>query len=387
MNKLSDFIQPINESFIDFINQLPKTTLGKNMSVHFFNTNIELVPNSIALIGVPEDRTSINNQGCGENFNAIREKFYQLHLGNWKTPIYDLGDISKGNTFKDTEIAVQEVLLYLIKKKLIPIILGGSQALTYASYRTFDSLEQKVNLTVVDAKFDLGTIESRIDSQSYLTKIVMDQPNNLFNFTNIGYQTFLNSPEEIGLLNTLLFDTYRLGDVKNDLELVEPTLRDTDVLSIDLGSIRKTDAPANNNGQISGFIADDICKITRYAGLSDKLKVLGVYEYNPHKDREDITAELVAQMIWYFIEGVNLRSYEFPSNNLKGFKKYMVMIADDTLQFYKSDKSGRWWMEISLKENNKTKRQTLIPCTYADYLTANKQEIPERWYVNRKKID
>lgn len=386
MNTISDFIQPIDEAFADFIGELPKTSLGSKIFVNYSNRLIDLIPNSVVIISVPEERTAINNNGCGKDIDTIRKEFYQLYVGNWKTKIYDLGAIKLGETFKDTEAALKEVLLFLIRQKMLPIILGGSQALTYASYRAFDSLEQKVNLTTVDAKFDLGSIESEIDSHSYLTKIIMDKPTNLFNFTNIGYQTFLNSQEEIGLLKTLLFDSYRLGDVKNDIELVEPTLRDTDVLSIDIGSVKKIDAPGNNNSQISGFTADEICTITRYAGLSDKLKVLGIYEYNSQKDNRKQTAELIAQMLWYFIEGVNLRSYEFPSSNLNNFKKYMVMVDEDTLQFYKSDLSGRWWMEINVKENNKTKRQTLIPCTYKDYLTASSQEVPERWYANRKKI-
>jgi len=387
MNNIFDFIQPIKESFVDFIGKLPNSSLGKNLIVNYSNNSFELIPNSVVLIGVSEERTAVNNVGCGKDIEAIRKAFYQLYLGNWKTSIYDLGNINIGASFKDTEAALKEVVTYLLQQKVLPIVIGGSQALTYASYRAFDSLEQKVNLTIVDAKFDLGSTESSIDSQSYLTKIIMDKPTNLFNFTNIGYQTFLNSQEEIGLLKTLLFDAYRLGDVKNNLELVEPTLRDSDMLSIDIGAIRKIDAPANNNNQISGFSADEICKITRYAGLSDKLKVLGIFEYNSNKDNQSITAELIAQMIWYFVEGVNLRSYEFPTYSLEDFKKYMVMIDDDTYQFYKSDISGRWWMEINVKDNNKTKRQTLIPCTYNDYLTANRQEVPERWLVNRKKLD
>ena len=387
MNNIFDFIQPVKESFVDFIGELPNSSLGKNLIVNYLNNSFDFTPNSVVIFGVAEERTSVNNAGCGKNIDIIREEFYKLYLGNWKVSIYDLGNVNIGKSFKDTEVALKEVITYLLKQEVLPIILGGSQAMTYASYRAFDSLEQKVNLTLVDAKFDLGSIESSIDSQSYLTKIIMDKPTNLFNFTNIGYQTFLNSQEEIGLLKTVLFDIYRLGDVKNNLELVEPTLRDSDMLSIDIGSVRKIDAPANNNNQISGFNADEICKITRYAGLSDKLKVLGIFEYNSSKDKQSTTAELIAQMLWYFVEGVNLRAYEFPTSSLEDFKKYMVMIDDDMYQFYKSDISGRWWMEINVKDNNKTKRQTLIPCTYNDYLTANSQEVPERWLANRKKLD
>jgi hypothetical protein len=43
----------------------------------------------------------------------------------------------------------------------------------------------------------------------YLTKII-DEPNNLFNYCNIGYQTYYNSQEEIDLIEKLFFDAYRL---------------------------------------------------------------------------------------------------------------------------------------------------------------------------------
>jgi len=387
MEYISNFINPIKEPIIDYIDSLPKDCIGKNVVLNTGETSIDFVANSIVFIGVPEDRTAINNEGTGRDIDIIRKQLYCLFNGNWRTKLYDLGDIIIGESHSDTEIVLKEIIAFLLKQKLIPIIIGGSHALTYTSYRAFDELEQKVNLTVVDGKFDLGTIDTKLDSQSYLTKIVMEKPNNLFNFTNIGYQTFLNPQYEISLLQTLLFETYRLGDVKNDIEIVEPVLRDTDILSIDIGAVRKMDAPANKNAMISGFSADDICKITRYAGISDKLSVLGIYEYNASLDNNFITAQLIAQMLWYFIEGVNFRSYEFPSIDLQDYKKYIVMIDDETYQFYKSDKSGRWWMEINVKDNNKTKRQTLIPCTYKDYLSANRQEIPERWYLNRKKLD
>ncbi len=386
MDYIYNFINPINDSVFDFIEILPEGSLGKRVWLNQNQSTIDFTPNSVVIFSVPEDRNAVNNKESGLNISTFREELYKMYVGNWNLDMYDLGDVIIGATYEDTQIAVQEIITYLLKQKTLPILIGGSQALTYGVYRAFDTLEQKVNLAIVDSKFDLGNINQTINSQSYLTKIVMEKPNNLFNFTNIGYQTFLNSQEEINLLETLLFDAYRLGDVKNNLELVEPVLRDADLLSIDIGAVKRADAPANANAIISGFDADDICKITRYAGLSDKLSVLGIFEYNEKLDNYKQTAQLIAQMIWYYIEGINYRSYEFPSLDLKNFKKYMVVIDEEVYHFYKSDKSGRWWMEINLKENNKTKRRTLIPCTYNDYLTANRQEIPSRWFVNRRKL-
>lgn len=381
-----DFLTPVNANILQFVSELPQGTIGKNIKIIQESTETELHPKSIVLLGVPEDRGAIRNEGAGKDLDSFRKEFYALYSGNWTGVIYDFGDLKVGESFQDTLVIVQEIVVSLLRSNQIPVIIGGSQALTYAIYRAYDQMEKRVNLTAIDAKFDLGMLENPLDSASYLTKIIMDKPNNLNNYTNLAYQTFLNAQDEIHLMDGLLFDTYRLGNLKKDIELSEPVLRETDLLSIDIGVVRAADAPANCNKMISGLNADEICQISRYAGLSDKLNIFSIFEYNSKYDIHNQTAQLLAQMVWYFIEGFHLRKPEFPNVDLNGFKKYMVMIDDETFQFYKSESSERWWMEISLKEDNKIKRQTLIPCTYNDFLTANRLEIPERWYINRRKL-
>lgn len=381
-----DFLTPVNANILQFVSELPQGTIGKNIKIIQESSETELHPKSIVLLGVPEDRGAIRNEGAGKDLDSFRKEFYALYSGNWTGIIYDFGDLKVGESFQDTLVIVQEIVVSLLRSNQIPVIIGGSQALTYAIYRAYDQMEKRVNLTAIDAKFDLGMLENPLDSASYLTKIIMDKPNNLNNYTNLAYQTFLNAQDEIHLMDGLLFDTYRLGNLKKDIELSEPVLRETDLLSIDIGVVKAADAPANRNKMISGLNADEICQISRYAGLSDKLNIFSIFEYNSKYDIHNQTAQLLAQMVWYFIEGVHLRKPEFPNVDLNGFKKYIVMIDDETYQFYKSESSERWWMEISLKEDNKIKRQTLIPCTYNDFLTANRLEIPERWYINRRKL-
>ncbi|HIE45373.1 MAG TPA: arginase, partial [Flavobacteriaceae bacterium] len=250
-------------------------------------------------------------------------------------------------------------------------------------YRAYDTLEQTVNLVSVDNKFDLGQIDAQLNSRCYLSKIVMEEPNNLFNFSNIGFQTFFNSQEEIDLLDKLYFDSYRLGVVNKDIEIVEPILRDADIVSVDISALRKTEAPANSNTTPNGFYGEEMCAILRYAGLSDKVSSLGVFEYNAMFDDSNQTAQLIAQMVWYFIEGVNFRIKEYPFGSKKEYIKYIVPIDDDIINFYKSNKSNRWWMEIP---DNKFKKETLIPCTYEDYVQASNQNIPNRWWKTVKKL-
>jgi len=382
-----DYLTPVNETLLAYAKMLSNLSFGQCMDIYTVQNKFpDLTNKKIAIIGVEERRASVENYSSDFNLDEIRKELYKLFPGNWPMNVVDLGNIPPGNTIEDTYFALGELLSYLIKNKIIPIIIGGGQDLTYANYRAYDKLEQTVNIVAVDNKFDLGTIEDELTSQSYLSKIVMNKPNNLFNYSNIGYQTYFNSQDELDLLDSLYFESHRLGEVSNSIQLVEPILRDTDIVSIDLSSIKKADAPANNNATPNGFTGTEICAISRYAGISDKVTSFGIYEYNPKLDSNNQTAQLISQMIWYFIEGVNYRANDYPFGLKENYKKYIVPIEDQVLNFHKSNKSGRWWMEINLNENNKFKRHALIPCTYQDYISATNQEIPDRWIKTLKKL-
>ena len=382
-----DFLTPIKDSVVAYLALQSSSCLGQNIQINCIQKGFPDLENvKIAIFAVNEDRNSQNNFGCGEGLHAIRTKLYQLFPGNWDTNIADLGTVEKGNQVSDTYFAVKEIIVSLIKRNIIPIIIGGGQDITYINYRAYDALEQSVNITTVDSRFDLGNLEEELTSQSYLSKIIMQEPNNLFNYCNVGYQTYFNSQEEISLLDNLFFDTYRLGEAKV-LENIEPALRNADIVSIDIGAVRQSEAPANNNSSPNGFYGEEICAISRYAGISDKVSSFGIYEYNSKHDNNDQTAHLIAQMIWYFIEGVNFRVKDYPFSGKENYQKFTVLLEDDEpLLFYKSNKSGRWWIEINILSNNKYKRHALIPCTYKDYTDATKQVIPEKWYKAMRKM-
>ncbi|MBS9774892.1 MAG: formimidoylglutamase [Tenacibaculum sp.] len=383
----TDFLSPISNDCLIYGSEYSFTSLGEVIKIYSNQNNFpDLEDVDIAIIGVKEGRKAVNNEGCGEDLSKIRNKFYDLFKGNWHTKIADLGNIEQGNTVEDTYFAVSEVVSSLVKKNIIPIIIGGGQDITYANYKAYENLEQTVNLVSVDSRFDLGDLEDELTSKSFLSKVIIKQPSNLFNYSNIGYQTYFNSQEKINLLKQLYFDAYRLGELKN-IEVIEPIMRDADIVSIDIGSVRQSEAPANNNASPNGFYGDEICAVARYAGISDKVTSFGVYEYNSTLDVNEQTAHLIAQMIWYFIEGVNFRAKDYPFSTKESYQMFSVVLEDDDpINFYKSDKSGRWWMEINLITDNKYKRHTLIPCTYEDYVQAMEQKIPERWYKALQKL-
>lgn len=236
-----DFLVPIDNEIIDFKSELSPHQIGGVIALHTEDAFPDLSEIKIALIGVLENRGDVDAQ-FAVDLTAVRKSLYGLFMGNWKMGIADLGDILPGNSVMDTYFAVKKVVASLIKKGIVPIVVGGSQDLTYAMYRAYDELEQMVNLVTIDNRFDFGKETDRLSSTSYLTKMVIDSPNNLFNYCNIGYQTYYNSQEEIDIIEKLYFDAYRLGEISNNIALAEPVFRDADVVSLDLTAVKSSDS-------------------------------------------------------------------------------------------------------------------------------------------------
>lgn len=380
-----DFFTPVNDGLVTEVTQA--NSLGSTIHIHTEERGMpDLEGVQVALFGVLENRRSENGSVDPFDFDSIRREFYQLYPGNWFSQIADLGDIQPGDSVEDTYFAVQTVVAELLKARIIPVLLGGSQDLVYAQYRAYDGVEQMVNLVNVDSRFDLGDADKPLNNRSYVGKIIVNKPYNLFNYSNLGYQTYFNSQEEIELMERLFFDAYRLGEVTGDISIVEPVMRDANLVGMDMGAIS---AGALGNYRLpspNGFDGREICALARYAGISDKVSSFGLYEINADLNFSSCSM-LAAQIIWYFIEGINFRKNENTILAKKEFIKYQVPVGDEILVFYKSPVSGRWWIEIPFTspENNKLKRHTLLPCTEDDYVDACNQSIPERWYKTKRK--
>ena len=377
-----DFLTPVNKEILQYVSGLSSQQMGSKVAFHNENEFPDIDKIKIAIIGILENRGD-KSQFEEVNLNDIRKEFYGLFPGNWQAIIADLGDIFPGNSIEDTFFATQKVVAKLIKKGIIPIVIGGSQDLTYALYRAYDNLEQMVNLVSIDNKFDFGKQEEEATVNSYLTKIIVDEPNNLFNFTNIGFQTYYNSQEEIDLIEKLFFDAYRLGEISNNLVLAEPIFRDADLVSIDLNVVKSSDTGNFITFTPNGFNGKEICALARYAGISDKVSLFGIFNHF-NKKQESV---LIAQIIWYFIEGINYRSNEYPFGSKDSYSKYIVPLEEEELIFFKSNKTDRWWIEIPFISgvNNKLKKNTLLPCSYEEYLLACNLELPERWWKAQRK--
>ena len=377
-----NFLSPVSDSVLAHNELLSAQALGRKLRIHSAQHGIpDLEGVNVAILGVLENRNNVNYIGEEFQLNEIRKSFYGLFPGSWSTIIADLGDINRGESVEDTYFALKEAITILVKKNIIPLILGGSQDLTYANYRAYDALIPMVNIVNVDAQFNLGDSTKPIKNNSFVGKIILDQPYNLFNYATIGYQTYFNSQEEIDLMDNLYFESYRLGAVSKDVTIVEPVLRDANIVSIDLTSVKGSEVSLKQKYSPNGLDGKEICSIARYAGISNKVSSFGIYEYKASKD-DALTAMLIAQILWYFVEGVNYRVKDDDFSDDKNYQKYITLVESAELVFYKSNKTGRWWIEIPFlaEVNNKLKRHTLLPCMHQDYLDACNNKVPDRWY-------
>jgi formiminoglutamase len=389
---ISIYFEPIQLKGYHYADKARRKLIGDVVKAYIQPNDFPSLDNAeLAIIGVSEDRNSFFNSGCGLAPDAIRKEFYKLFQGNFKLNLVDLGNVLRGHTIEDTYFALTTILVELLERNIVPIILGGSQDLTFAQYKAYEKLGRIINIACVDPQFDLGTSGDKIGSRSYMSHIILQQPNYLFNYTNIGFQTYFVDQQAITLMKNLYFDTYRLGMVRANMEEVEPMVRNADMISVDIGAIRASDAPGNANASPNGFYGEEICQVIRYAGLSDKLTSLGLYEINPRLDRQSQTAELAGQIIWYFLEGFYNRKGDFPPNkNKKELVKYTVTLKDfkDEVIFYRSNKSERWWMEVPIRSKHRERyeRHHLVPCSYEDYQTACQNSLPDRWWQTYQKL-
>ncbi|HIG89447.1 MAG TPA: arginase [Flavobacteriaceae bacterium] len=382
-----NILTPVEDHILSHNKIISSLILGNKISVH---TKENGVPNiekiDIAIIGVPENRNDINYIGEEINLSEIRKSFYTLYPGNWSIKIADFGDLAPGESIEDTYQNLTSLVSYFVKNNIIPLIIGGSQDLTYANYRAYDDFKNTINIVNVDSNFDLGDSSKPIKNNSYLGKIILEEPHNLFNYTTIGYQTYYNSQIEIDLMEKLYFEAYRLGEVCNNINSVEPVMRDADIVTIDLRSIKSSELSSRQKLSPNGFDGKEICSISRYAGISNKVSSFGIFEYKSSNE-DEITEMLIAQILWYFIEGVNCRIIDDDFKNISNFQKFSVIVQKYELVFYRNVKTSRWWIEIpnSSKKDTKLKEHSLLPCTHDDYQNANEGIIPDRWYKAHKK--
>jgi formiminoglutamase len=380
MVDLNDFFNPVSIEGPDFEHIIAQAGFPHNITIHTDNHPLkDIGKNRIAIFGVPEARNSLNT-GSLKGPDSIRCELYKLAKIPGKPKIIDLGNMKQGVTFNDTIAGLTYILTILIQEQLFPLIIGGSSALIPAIDKALSQQRIRYTLTAVDPRIDFNNERKEPDSFNYLNSIINNHKSTFDHYINIGYQTFLNDQQVINRFLKRKSELVRIGDVRQAIYLTEPLFRDSDVAVFDISAVRQSDAPGTISPSPNGFYGEEICLLSRYAGISDKLKVFGLFDVNPEFDIRSQTSGLAAQILWFFLEGFSQKQYETPVLNISNsgrFIKYHVRVTDleDDMIFIKSNLTDRWWIELPSEKD-----QTLyVACSHEDYLKANRNEVPDRW--------
>lgn len=368
MYDLQDFLLPID---IHTLNEDSGYNDGQ-LARHIFGFDSELSDLSkvdIILLGIGETRGGgIFNNGFDAP-DAIRKQLYQLHYWHYDVKIADFGNIKIGATLNDSYAAIKTVLAALLKMNKTIVLLGGTHDITLAQYFAYKELGKSIEATCIDSTIDLRG-ESSIRSENFLLEMLTGEPNMVRHYNHIGFQSYYVHPRMLETMDKLRFDCYRVGVAKENMEEMEPVIRNTGLLSFDISAIKYSDAPVNENSP-NGFTGEEACMLARYAGLSNQLSSFGIYGYQPEADVNYLTAKQIAQMLWYFIDGKNRSKQEASLEDRNHFNEYHTVFAEVDTVFLQSRKTNRWWMQLPNKK--------IISCSYNDYLSASRNEIPERW--------
>ena len=377
---LEHWLKPVSAEKITAYQLGAANVIGKK--IHFWQnnetTNFEKI--TLAIIGI------------GDGLDEIRRAFYTLSDAFNGLTIADLGNVRK----EDISF-VAPLINELIQSGIVPVLIGSNTSGTLAQYNAYKMKKNAISVAIVDEKINLIHPEvsektgekagEKISEKTQWENLLTDAK--LFNGSVIGLQMHFNDAATVEFMDTKNFEIVRLGKAKSSPEESEPAIRDADMVSIHLSAIKFSDAPAQKTISPSGFTIEEACQLARYAGMSDKLTSFGIYGFQSNAEGMKLTAESAALLLWYFLEGFYNRKGDYPiSAAFNQLTQYLVDLKtmQQRVSFWRSNKSGRWWMEMPVKSKKKLERHRLVSCSYNDYLSACNDDISERLMSAYKKF-
>lgn len=365
---ISDFLSPVDLREINHDEVYKDGQLGKVIQV-YTDEFPDLDEAQLVIIGCGEQRGSGLIHGHSNAPNIIRRHFYSLFYWHQDVKIADAGDIRAGSLYTDSYAALKTVTTELMNDGKTVIILGGSHDLTLSQYQAYAENKKSIEVSTIDALIDLN-LESPFRHENFLMEMLTGEPNYVRHYNHIGFQSYFVHPRMLETMDKLRFDCYRVGSVKENIDEMEPVIRNSNMLSFDMTVMSSAYAPAGSLSP-NGLNGEEACELMRYAGMSPNINSIGIYGYDAQHDSDELTAKQISHMLWYILDGRSRGFREAALDEKESFNEYHTAFAEVETTFLQSKKTGRWWMQLPDKK--------FIACSYKDYLLASSNEIPERW--------
>jgi formiminoglutamase len=377
---LSHFFRPVGKHAFERVRKAHSNQLAGRLTPHTTSILPEPRSGDVVMLGVktsPEDDAP----------DWIRHYLYALKAEADHERLIDAGDFDWDKHDTTIQAHLQSAFEQLLAQGATVMVLGGGQEITKIQFEALAKQDFAPRLVLVDAYPDIAVEKDyALQSHTFLSHVLDQSEVPPKDLSLLAYQFPLVSDQTIELLKDRHFELCRLSELRNHFEGVEPAMRASHLFSFDVGSIRQSDAPGSHHPLPSGLFAEEACRLAKLAGLSSAVQCGGFYEFNSAFDYNGQTANLIAQAIWYFLEGHAERYQEHPLLEEKDFFKYKTSVTSSTYQlvFFKSKRTGRWWMALPADANSTT-YGPIVPCTYEDYLAATQDHLPDRWLRNLQK--
>ncbi|HUQ96351.1 MAG TPA: formimidoylglutamase [Chitinophagaceae bacterium] len=364
---IADFLSPIDRNVISQDAGYREGQIGREVTVYEEGFP-DLEGAHLVLVGCGEQRGSglITESGAADE---VRAAFYALYHWHHDIKIADVGNIRIGKSVADTYAALKLVIGELNDAGKMVVILGGSHDLTLAQYYAFADKKKAIDAAGVDAIIDIN-LDSANRSDHFLMELLTAEPNYMNHYNHLAFQSYFVHPRMLETMDKLRFDCFRVGVVKEHIDEMEPVLRGCSIFSFDVTAIAHAFAPANVVTP-NGLNGEEACTLMQYAGMSNNMRSIGLYGFQPENDRDALTAKQLAQMLWYLMDGLSRGAREVPLEERASYNEFNTVFAEVETVFLQSKKTGRWWLQLPDGQ--------WIACSHRDYLLASSNQIPERW--------
>ncbi len=362
-----ELLEPLGTEFHS--DHYQDTQLGKNILRAQSQLDLIENPSELILIGCSEYRSILEENDAEQELNKIRTAFYQLE--DWhKLKVTDLGNIKLGKSYRDTYAALAAVLEEVAEYSPKILVIGGSDDLIYGAYKACAAAKRLVEISIVDAKFDYQD-DPNISADNYLGKLLLEEPNFTKQLSLLGFQSYFVAPNLLEALDNLRFDFERLGILKENISLAEPKIRMSDIFSIDMKALSGEYHQFPGFYSPNGLDGHEACALLQYAGMSENTQFLGIYNTLGSGEKKRHSPLLVAQMMWYAMDGIHKSKSEAKFEDSAAFTEFIIEQENRQFAFKKSKRTARWWVQLLDGK--------WLACSYQDYMEASNNQIPERW--------
>ncbi|MGV8914181.1 MAG: arginase [Kaistella sp.] len=326
----------------------------------------EIKENGIVLIFCSDYRGLENGSAEILDFRKVRKELYQLSQLDFDLPLCDIGDLISGKSHQDTHYILQEVLSMCHYKNAIPVIVGGSSDLAFSLFSALNFHQKNINYTEISNIISLNNETNEISEKNFLSKILGSKTFTLKNYHHLGYQKHLNALDSVKLMKEVEFEVMRLAEMMNATERAEPYLRRADLVTLNCDAVESLGDGFSVNPQVNGLNKREICAYMKEIGLGENLKSVGIFNFNANSE-DLLNHQLLAQMIWYLIEGINIQK-SHPKE--RSYETFWVLIEEDQYAFKRDTFSDLWYF------GEGEEIEKLLPCAKWEF------EDAKRGYLN-----